>query len=216
MPAFPSPASHRVVAVTKPSEVRMKPILIALVFAAVVPLERAHAMSPEQQAVLEHQLNPKEAKLTDDQVIRFIALTKAQQATRRKLAPKDTGANKPAAINMARIMREAAEIRTLPAKFGFNGDGDLIDINWTINGLVSQFDLSTGERTDPIDRWKKKIAEAEKQTGSSPEEIEYQKENIANLKDILKQTEQEAYPKDPDNIALVKKHLNAISAARQY
>jgi hypothetical protein len=168
----------------------------------------AQDMSAADAALFERQMNPKEVVLTEDQVKRFAQLAAAEKAARAKHQRKYPDSAPSTRVNMARITREAAELETLPPKFGFDSKGDYIDIQWTINKLWPRIDPETGTFKDPSEDWKKRISETEAEPldGKSPDEIEDHRRNIADMKGYL----DDPFPRKPENIALVTKYIKDL------
>jgi hypothetical protein len=192
-------------------------LLVLAALAATTPAVAQDAETNAALAEIERQFNPKEAILTEDQVVRFIALRKAEKVVREKLQDNSSGT----VLNMARIERKIAEEASLIPKHGFDPKGDYIDIRWTIDKLTSAFDYDTNEYFDPVEKWKQRVAEAEKSAanpismeGLTEEELAQIKksneESVGYMKDALKQSQTDAAPRNPDNIALVKKYIKDL------
>ena len=138
-------------------------------------------------------------KLTEKQVQGFIAAQKDLTGIANEL---QAAGDKPDA-------KLQAKLEEIAKKQGFANFNELDDVKDNISLVMDGLDPQSGEFSDPIEMLKKEIAEV-KADASIPEKDKNQK--LEELAEALKSTPPLKYA---ENIALIKKHREAIEKALQ-
>lgn len=138
-------------------------------------------------------------KLTEKQVLGFISAQKDLTAIAGEL---QAAGDKPDA-------KLQAKLEDIAKKNSFANFNELDDVAANISLVMAGLDPQTGEFSDPVEMLKKEMAEIQADT-SIPEKDK--KQMLDELQDALKSTPP---LKHTENIALVKKHREAIEKALQ-
>jgi hypothetical protein len=141
----------------------------------------------------------KQIKLNDKQVEGFIASQKDLAAIAGKL---QSAGDKPDA-------KLQGELEDIAKKHGFASFAELDDVAANISIVMAGLDPQTGDFVDPLEALKKELADV-KADGSIPEADK--KQLVTELEDAIKSTPPLEHK---DNIAVVKKHRDAIEKAMQ-
>lgn len=141
-----------------------------------------------------------QVELTEKHVTSYIAAQPDMAAfAQRNPAPEGTAPN-PAQLK---------ELDEISKKHGFKDFADFDDVAYNISVVLSGIDPQTGEYTDPVSAIKKEIADIQADTQISAAE---KKQMLDELQEALKST---PVLKFPGNVAVVKKHREAIEKALQ-
>ncbi len=166
--------------------------MVVAVMAAVLGLAAAASAPALAQDV-------KQMKLNDKQVEGFIASQKDLAAIAGKL---QSAGDKPDAGLQA-------ELDGIAKKHGFASFAELDDVAANISIVMAGLDPQTGDFVDPLEALKKELADV-KADASIPDADK--KQLVAELEDAIKTTPPLEHK---DNIAVVKKHRDAIEKAMQ-
>ena len=150
-------------------------------------------------AVPAHAQDIKQMKLTDKQVEGFIASQKDLAAIAGKL---QSAGDKPDA-------KLQGELEDIAKKHGFASFNELDDVAANISIVMAGLDPQTNAFIDPLEALKKELADV-KADSSIPDADK--KQLVAELEDAIKTTPPLEHK---DNIAVVKKHRDAIEKAMQ-
>jgi hypothetical protein len=141
----------------------------------------------------------KQMKLTDKQVLGFVAAQKDLSAISDKL---QAAGDKP-------DPKLQAELEGIAKKHGFASFEQLDDVAANISMVMAGLDPQTGAYTDPVEAIKKELEEVQADA-SIPEKDKQQM--VSEMEEALKTTPPLQHK---ENIDIVKKHYKAIEKALQ-
>jgi hypothetical protein len=168
---------------------RVAGVFVALILGFGSGLDQARAQEYEF----------KQMKLTDKQVLGFIAAQKDLSAIADKL---QAAGDKP-------DPKLQAELEAIAKKHGFASFELLDDVAANISMVMAGLDPQTGAYTDPVEAIKKELEEVRADT-SIPEKDKNQM--VSEMQEALKTTPPLQHK---ENIEVVKKHYKAIEKALQ-
>jgi hypothetical protein len=164
---------------------------------ALVALALGLGVALGQASAQEYEF--KQMKLSDKQVLGFIAAQKDLAAISDKL---QAAGDKP-------DPKLQAELEAIAKKHGFASFEQLDDVAANISMVMAGLDPQTGAYTDPVEAIKKELEEVQADA-SIPEKDKNQM--ISEMQEALKTTPPLQHK---ENIELVKKHYKAIEKALQ-
>ncbi|HRD75568.1 MAG TPA: hypothetical protein PK264_06475 [Hyphomicrobiaceae bacterium] len=142
----------------------------------------------------------KQIKLTEKQVLGFIASQKEMMAIQVKLQASPADKPDPKIL---------AEFEAASKKHGFASFAEFQDVTANISIIMAGFDPATGKFTDPLEMIKAEIAGITADKNIPDKE---RKQMLDELNEALKITEPLKFP---ENIEIVKKFREKIEASMQ-
>jgi len=175
----------------------MQHLLRAMVAAFAVILINVSVPASAQQSV---QPVLKQIKLTEKQILSFIAAQKDMAAVLEKIQGETTDPLPP---------KLQAELETVAKKHGFKDFTEYDEVVANITMVMSGIDPQTKTFTEPSVAIKKEIEEVTNDKKMSPQD---KKQALEELNEALKSVQPIEFP---SNIDLIKKYYDKIDAALQ-
>jgi len=173
----------------------MQHLLRAMVAAFAVILINVSVPASAQQSV---QPVLKQIKLTEKQILSFIAAQKDMAAVLEKIQGETTDPLPP---------KLQAELETVAKKHGFKDFTEYDEVVANITMVMSGIDPQTKTFTEPSVAIKKEIEEVTNDKKMSPQD---KKQALEELNEALKSVQPIEFP---SNIDLIKKYYDKIDAA---